>query len=186
VIRAGPGRVIQDVQTTGWQRLRAASGGLLGALTLVAGVSWLLIYLPGSHPAMDATVGVVFAAGGLVLLMPHRVRLPGAATTGTAAAAAAVGTLAGLVIGSAQVCCAFVYAMARGFPFDWLQRGAFAGDSATARRLALGSDWHVDALGLAGDLVFWAYAGMLAVVVVLLARRTAADRDAARAGVWDR
>jgi hypothetical protein len=184
VIRDAPGRVLPDVRTTGWQRLRTVSGGLLGALTLVAGVSWLLIYLPGSHPAMDATVGVVFTAGGLVLLMPHRVQLPGRATTGAAAGAAALGTLAGLGIGSAQACCSFVYAMARGFPFDALQRGAFADDSGTARRLALGSDWHVDALGLAGDLVFWAYAGMLAVVVVLLARRTTADRDAARAGVW--
>jgi len=158
-------------------------GGLLGGLTLVGGLTWLLVYLPGSHPATDAVVGVMFTAGGLVLLMPHRVQLPGAATAGAAGAAAAVGTVAGLVIGSAQICCAFVYAATRGFPFGWLQRGAFAGDSATARRLALGSTWQVDALGLAGDLVFWAYAGVLIVVIVRLARRTAADHDLGRAEV---
>jgi hypothetical protein len=174
------------VRATRWQRLRTASGGLVGALTLVGGLTWLLLYLPGRHLALDATVGLVFAAGGLVLLMPHRVRLPGRLTAGTAAAVATAGTVAGLVIGTAQGCCAFIYAMTRGFPFDWLQREAVAGDSATARRLAQGSDWQVNAIGLAGDLAFWAYAGMLVVVVFLLVRRTAADREVDRVEAWQR
>jgi hypothetical protein len=183
VIRKAAGRVIQDVRTTVWQRLRAASGGLLGALTLVGGLTWLLLYLPGKHVAMDATVGLVFAAGGLVLLMPHRIELPGRLTTGTTAAVAAAGTVAGLVVGTAQGCCAFVYAMTRGFPFDWLEREAAAGDSATAQRLARGSEWHLNAIGLAGDLAFWAYAGMLVVVIFLLVRRTEVDRDAGRSEI---
>jgi hypothetical protein len=157
------------------------SGGLVGALTLVGGLTWLLLYLPGRHLAMDATVGLVFVAGGLVLLMPHRIHLPGRLTSGAALGVAAAGTIAGLVVGTAQSCCAFVYAMTRGFPFDWLQREAAAGDSATARRLALGSQWQVNAVGLAGDLVFWAYAGMLVVVLVVLSRRMAAERETDRA-----
>jgi hypothetical protein len=186
LIRREPASVIHGVRATGWHRLRTVLSGLIGALTLVGGLTWLLLYLPGRHLAMDTTVGLVFAAGGLVLLMPHRVHLPGLLTTGTAAGAAAAGTVAGLVIGTAQGCCAFIYAMTRGFPFDWLQREAIAGDSATAQRLARGSDWHVNAIGLAGDLAFWAYAGMLVVVVILLVRGTAGDRDADRAEAWQR
>ena len=157
------------------------SGGLLGALTLVGGLTWLLLYLPGTHRATDVTVGVVFAAGGLVLLMPHRIRLPGLVTTGAVAGVAAAGTAAGLLIGSARACCAFVYGMTRGFPFDALERDAIAADSATAQRLAQGSEWHVNAIALAGDLVFWAYGGMLVVVVAVLARHTAADHEPDRA-----
>jgi hypothetical protein len=175
-----------SVRSTGWQWLRAVSGGLLGALTLVGGLTWLLLNLNGPHPVLDSLVGAVYAAGGLVLLMPHRIRLPGLVTTSSAAGAALAGTVAGLVAGSAQLCCAFVYAMARGWPFHWVQRGAVADDSATAQRLAFGADWHLDAVGLTGNLLFWAYVGMLIVVVGALARRAAADRDARRAQVSPR
>ena len=171
------------MRSTGWQQLRAVFGGLVGALTLVGGLTWLLLNLNGPHPALDALVGVVFAAGGLVLLMPHRIRLPGLVTSAAAAGAGLGGTAVGLVAGSAQLCCAFAYAMARGWPFHWVQRGAVADDPDNARRLALGADWQVDVVGLIGNLVFWAYAGMLIVAAVGLARRTAADRGARRAQV---
>jgi hypothetical protein len=165
------------VRSTAWQRIRAASGGLLGALTLVGGLTWLLLNLHGPHQALDAAVGAVFAVGGLVLLMPHRIRLPGRITAATTAAAALAGTAAGLVASTSQLCCTYVYAVARGWPFHWLQRGAIADDPDTARRLALGSNWHVDAIAVAGDLLFWAYLGMGFVVVVVLIRRTAADKS---------
>jgi hypothetical protein len=164
------------------QRLRGVVGSVVGGLSLVGGLTWLLLYLPGRHLGMDATVGLVFVLGGLVLLMPHRISLPGRLTSGTALGVATAGSVAGLVVSTAQGCCAYVYAMARGFPFDWLQREGAAGDPGTAKRLALGSEWHVNAVGLAGDLVFWAYAGMLAVVLIRLSRRTATERDTDRAG----
>jgi hypothetical protein len=175
LIHGGALRVLLRVRKTGWERLRAVSGGLLGALTLVGGLSWLLINASGPHPGLDAAVGVIFAAGGLVLLMPHRIRLPGLVTGGAAAGAALAGTAAGLVASSTQACCSYVYSVARGWPFHWLERGAIAGDADNARRLALGSNWHPDGIALAGDLLLWAYVGMLIVVVVELSRRTAAD-----------
>jgi hypothetical protein len=174
-------RVSPHVQPTTWPRVRGALGTLLGALTLVGGLTWLLLNWDGLHRTVDTTAGLVYAAGGLVLLMPHRIRLPGRLTSAAAAGTALAGTSAGLAAGVAQACCAFVYATARGFPFHWLQRGAIADDPDTARRLALGADWHADWVALAGDLLFWAYVGVLVVLVAELVRGSARDHDAARA-----
>jgi hypothetical protein len=171
------------VRTTTGKRARGALGTLFGALTLVGGLTWLLLNWAGLHAAVDSTAGVIFAAGGLVLLMPHRVRLPGRLTTAAAAGAALAGTLTGLAVGATQACCTFVYATARGYPFHWLQRGAIADDPDTARRLALGADWHADWVALAGDVLFWAYVGLLLVAVAQIVRGSARTRDPARAGV---
>jgi hypothetical protein len=153
---------------------------LLGAVTLVGGLTWMLLNLHGPHRVLDVAAGTVLAAGGLVLLMPHRLRLPGALTAGAAALAALVGTAGGLAAGSAQVCCAFAYVVQHGWPFRWLDRGAVAGDAATARRLAHSAAWHVDAVPLVADLAVWAYAGMLIVVAGVLIRRAMGQRAGAR------
>jgi hypothetical protein len=166
------------VRPTTWIRARGALGSLLGALTLVGGLTWLLLNWDGLHRAVDTTAGLIYTAAGLVLLMPHRVRLPGRLTTAAAAGAALAGTLAGLAAGATQACCAFVYATARGYPFHWLQRGAIADDPDTARRLALGADWHADWVALAGDALFWAYAGLLIVAVAQIIRGTAPTKNA--------
>jgi hypothetical protein len=65
----------------------------------------------------------------------------------------------------------FAYVTARGYPFEWLQRGAIAGDPQTARNLAEAARWQIDVTALAANLVFWAYAGLLAVLVAGLVRR---------------
>jgi hypothetical protein len=155
-------------------------GELLGALTLVSGLTWMLLNLRGPHQVLDVSVGTVLALGGLVLLMPHRIRLPGALTAGATALVALVGTAAGLVAEAAATCCTFAYVVQRGWPFKWISRGGLADDAATARRLADSADWHVDAISLAADLVVFAYAGMVIVAVVVLIRRRAGDRDGQR------
>lgn len=170
VIRSQGRRVLPHVRPTTWTRARSALGTLLGALTLVGGLTWLLLNWGGLHRGVDVTAGLVYTAGGLVLLMPHRVHLPGRLTTTIAAGAGLTGTLAGLAAGATQACCTYVYATARGFPFHWLQRGAIADDPETARRLALGADWHADGVALAGDVLFWAYVGLLIVAVVQIVR----------------
>ena len=68
----------------------------------------------------------------------------------------------------------------------WVQRGAVADDADTARNLALAADWQVDAIALAGNLLFWAYAGMLVVVGLVLVRRARPAHDADRGPVGDR
>jgi hypothetical protein len=163
-------------------RARSALGTLLGALTLVGGLTWLLLNWDGLHRGVDTTAGVIYTAGGLVLLMPHRVQLPGRLTTAAAAGAGLVGTLAGLAAAATQACCTFVYATARGYPFHWLQRGAIADDPDTARRLALGADWHADWVALAGDVLFWAYVGMLIVAAIQIVRINARAKVSATSG----
>src|SRR3954468_4949671 len=94
-------------------------GELLGALTLVGGLTWLLLNLHGPHQWLDGTVGAVLAAGGLVLLMPHRLRLPGLLTAAAATLAALVGAAAGLLAATASTCCTYAYVVQRGWPFGW-------------------------------------------------------------------
>jgi hypothetical protein len=155
-------------------------GELFGALTLVGGLTWLLLNLHGPHEWLDATVGAVLAAGGLVLLMPHRIRLPGPLTVGAATVAALAGTAAGLAAAAGSTCCMFAYVVQRGWPFGWASRGGVADDPDTARRLAGSTGWHVDAISLAADLLVFGYAGMVLVAVAVLIRRRTAGHDARR------
>jgi hypothetical protein len=148
-----------------WRTLGAVLSGVLGAVSLVGGLTWLLLNLHGPRIATDVLVGAVLAAGGLVLLMPHRIRLRPARTTAVAVTTAVVGTLAGLVVSTAQLGGMWVYVMARGYPFRWTGRGAQAKDADTARRLAEAADWQIDVVALAGDVLFWGFAGLLVVVV---------------------
>jgi hypothetical protein len=157
-------------------RAAAVLRGVLGATTLVGGLTWVLLNLHGPRPATDVPAGLVLAAGGLVLLMPHRITLPPFWGLAGPVAAALAGTAGGLASVLARACCAFVFAEARGWPFRWLQRGAVAGDPETARNLGRAARWQVDVPAAAGDLLVWAYAGLLVVVVAVLVRRAAADR----------
>lgn len=145
--------------------------GMLGALTLVGGLTWILINLQAPEPVVDVVVGLVLAAGGLILLMPHRVRLPRRAAWITAAVTGLAGSAAGVLYHSAYLCCSFAYVEQRGFPFRWLSHGATAEDPGSARRLAAGADWHADVPTLAVDVVVWAYAGLVVLAVVSALRR---------------
>ena len=158
------------------QRVGAVGRGLLGAISLVGGLTWILLNFDRVEPATDLTVGAVLATGGLVLLMPHRVRLPGRATAAATAGAALGGTVAGSLAVSAQTWGMYAYVASRGWPYDWLARGATADDPETARQLADGSGWQVDAVNLAADLYFWAFVGLLAVAVAGRVRRPGAAR----------
>jgi hypothetical protein len=130
----------------------------------------VLINLHGLHTVLDSVVGIVLAAGGLVLLMPHRITLPRRITGLTAVGAALAGTAASLVVTVTQAN-SLAYVIERGWPFHWAQRGGIAEDPDTARRIAQAADWQIDGVALGGDLLLWAYAGMLVLVVVVLVRR---------------
>lgn len=143
---------------------------LLGAVSLVAGLTWLLINLSGPSAVLDSSVGCVLAAGGLVLLMPHRIRLPRLVTASAMTATAVGGAALGLFAGRVQTCCAYAYVVDRGWPFHWVQRDGIAADAATAQRLAEGSDWNVDLVSLAGNLLVFAYLGLILVVIGVLIR----------------
>lgn len=148
-----------------------ALGTLLGALSLVGGLTWMLLNLHGPAPYLDLATGLILALGGLVLLMPHRIHLPRAAWL-TAAVAGLGGTAAGIVSGTANIYGSFAYVVDRGFPFHFLQRGAVADDPEVARRLAATDSWQVDVAALAGNVLVWSYLGILIFVVVRLLRRS--------------
>jgi hypothetical protein len=144
---------------------------LLGAGSLVAGFTWMLINLSNPSAIVDTLVGVVLVAGGVILLMPHRIRLPRRATALVMTVTALVGTVVGLA-GGRTTWSGYAYIADRGWPFHWAQRGAIADDPDTARRLTEGADWHVDLVALAGTLLFFAYVGLIAIVIAVQIRRS--------------
>jgi hypothetical protein len=160
-----------EVREASWLPAVRFARWLLGALTLVGGVTWVLLNLHGPNPVTDLVAGAILAAGGLVLLMPHRITLPRRATAIAVLAGGVVGTAAGLLAQRARECCEFAYVEDRGWPFVWLQRGALADDPDRARLLARSAHWTADYLALASDFLIWAYAGMLVMVIVVLVRR---------------
>jgi hypothetical protein len=166
---------------SGWALVLQVLRALAGGISLVLGLLWILLTTTqGKTHGTDIAVGVVLAAGGLVLLMPHRIRLPRTATAITAGVAAVGGTAAGLAVKTAQSCCDFAYIVDRGWPFHWLTRGGSGGDPATAYRLEQAAHWDVNVISLATDLVLWAYAGMVLVVIAVLVRRARRDRGEPR------
>jgi hypothetical protein len=154
-----------------WSPLGNTLRWLLGAGSLVAGFTWALINTSNPSAVVDALVGCVLVAGGLVLLMPHRIKLPRRATAVAMTAAALAGTAAGLAEYQ-QTWSGYAYIADRGWPFHWAQRGAIADDAETARRLTESADWHVDLVALAGTLLFFAYVGLVLVVIGVLIRRS--------------
>jgi hypothetical protein len=165
-VAAGGRDGIHPVAAGGEARAGQLSAGVLGAFSLVGGLLWILLNLHSPRPVVDVAVGVVLAAGGLVLLMPHRVRLPAGRTWAVAGAAALVGGAAGLAAHSAALGGMYAYVERRGFPFAWLSRGGVADDPDTARRLAATDAWNVNVLPLIGDVLVWAYAGILIFALV--------------------
>jgi hypothetical protein len=161
--------------TTDARTTRLAAAGrlarwLLGALSLVGGLTWILFTAHGPTALLDLTVGVVFTAAGLVLLMPHRIRLPRLVTTLVMTMVAIAGTAAGLAA-SAERHGDFAYVIERGFPFSVGAAGRGGRRPVTAERLARGAHWTVDLVSLATNALFWAYAGMVLVVIAVLFRR---------------
>jgi hypothetical protein len=145
---------------------------LLGAFSLVGGLTWILMT---AHGWLDLVVGTVLALSGLVLLMPHRIRLPRRLTAVVMTGFGLAGTVAGLVALTERTCCSYAFVADRGFPFTWIQRYAIADDAATAERLAGSANWTIDLVSLSANLLLWAYAGMLLVVIGVLARRARGD-----------
>lgn len=159
----------REVQADGGRTWRVL-GTLLGAVSLVGGLTWVLLNLHGPTPYVDLAAGVVLALGGLILLMPHRIHLPRAAWL-TAAGAGVAGTAAGIASSTANVYGMFAYVVDRGFPFRFLQRGGVADDPEVARRLAATDSWQVDVAALTINVLVWAYLGLLVFALVRLLRR---------------
>ena len=160
-----------DEQIGRWARAGRLARWLLGAFSLVGGLTWILLTAHGQSAALDLTIGVVAALAGLVLLMPHRIRLPRLITPIVMAMVAIAGAAAGLLHVSERDCCMYAHVVDRGFPFVWVERAGVGADPETAERLARAANWTVDLVSLTANLVLWAYAGMLLLVIAVLVRR---------------
>jgi hypothetical protein len=102
--------------------------------------------------------------GGTVLLSVSRLgHRPGVAGYTTGAVVAAAGLVTSSVPVTNTVCCMAGFAVRHGYPFTLAARDA-------------GGRWHLDSPHLLADLLFWGYAGLLAVVVVALFRRLTRPR----------
>jgi hypothetical protein len=91
-----------------------------------------------------------------------------AAGTGPAGCSAGAALLAGGMLFSAlpvidAVCCMTTFSVRHGYPFTFLARND-------------GGGWHVDSQHLLADLLFWAYAGLVLLVLLALARRATRHR----------
>ncbi|MFI5932875.1 hypothetical protein [Actinoplanes sp. NPDC051494] len=148
------------------QRIGGALRTLVGAVTLVGALTWILLNLQGPHPLQDLLVGFVLGLGALVLVMPHRVSLPGRRTAMVTGVTAVVGTLAGLLVETGWMGGAYAYAITRGWPYAWLSKGGVGGDPAAARSLAEASSWQWDVVNLGVDFYIWGFAGLLVAVAI--------------------
>jgi hypothetical protein len=167
--------MIDEKAPSRWAAAGRTARWLLGALSLVCGLTWILVTVHSPSAAVDLTVGAVFTVAGLVLLMPHRIRLPRLVTAIVMVMVAIAGTAAGLAHATVRTGGEYAYIADRGFPVTWVQRGAVAEDPATAERLAHAANWTVDLISVTTDLLFWAYAGMILVVIGVLIHRKAEE-----------
>jgi hypothetical protein len=172
--------MVSGIRDSRWTPAARLGRWLLGALSLVGGLSWILLVHASPDPAADLVAGIVLAAAGLVLLMPHRITLPPRVTALAMAVTALAGAGAGLLVDKTQTCCSYAYVVDRGWPLHWAQRAAFASDPDVARRMSGSANWTVDLPSLAADLLIWAYAGMLLVVIAVLVRRQRDGKEASR------
>ena len=144
--------------------------------SLLVGSRLLAGWACAAVAVLDLSMGVSLRDGPyllfhVVLLMPHRIRLPRFATAVTMTATALVGALAGLTSKTTQTCCTYAEFSERGWPFHWAQRSALGDTANEAHLLVKASTWHVDLVALAGTLLVFAYVGMLLIVVTTLIRR---------------
>ena len=123
----------------------------IGVLNLLVGVDWT----GGDPDTAYVTFHGMLVVGGLLLLSLSRlVRRPGTIGYLAGGLVAAAGLLVGSIPVNNTVCCMTGFAIRHGWPFTFLARDEQAGR------------WHVDSQHLLADLLFWGYAGLIAMATV--------------------
>ncbi len=157
-----------------WTSFGSALRLIVGWFSVTIGLLNLLVEADrttgGADPAYLVFHAVLVVGGGVLLAAPWLGRGPGPAGYVTGGLVAAAGMIAGAVPVRNTVCCLSAFDERHGYPFSIAAR-----DDAAR--------WHVDSQHLIADLLFWGYAGLLALVAVALLRRLVADRRTAAAPV---
>jgi len=145
-----------------WTSFGTALRLIVGWFSAAIGVLNLLAGVDRSSGATDTAYlafhGMLFIGGLLLLSLSRLVRHPGRIGCLAGGLVAAAGLLVS-AIPVTKVCCMTTFAVRHGWPFSLLARDETAGR------------WHVDSQHLLADLLFWGYAGLLALVAVELVRR---------------
>jgi hypothetical protein len=142
-------------------------GLVLGSMTVAAyATEW------------DAAVfSSMLVLGGVILLAQARQRPQTSRVAWIAAAAVtAAGLAASVLVPVGRSCCDAAWTVALGLPMPWTTGG---GDTWSQ---AVGDAWtgRWDPVSAVADVLFWAYAGMIVLVVVGLARRATRHSVGAR------
>lgn len=145
-----------------WTSFGSALRLIVGWFSVTIGLLNLLVEADRTtgeaDPAYLVFHAVLVVGGGVLLAAPWLGRDPGRAGYVTGGLVAAAGMIAGAVPVRNTVCCLSAFDERHGYPFSIAAR-----DDAAR--------WHVDSQHLIADLLFWGYAGLLALVVVALVRR---------------
>ncbi|PRY28306.1 hypothetical protein [Pseudosporangium ferrugineum] len=129
---------------------------IAGWFSVVIGVLNLLAELDSPPEAGYLLFhGVLVAGGALLIGLPGWVRPTGCLA---AAGAAVAGMVLAALPASRPACCLTSFAERHGYPFSVVARDA-------------GRAWQVDGARLLADLLFWGYAGLFALMLVVLVRR---------------
>jgi hypothetical protein len=137
---------------------------VLGWLCLMIAVFDLLVDLDRQTRAVDVPFllfhAVLLVGGGLLLGLGWFAPRPRLADYLTGGAILVFGSLLSSLPATTTVCCLPAYAVRHGYPF------AFAGHDDGGR-------WHVDGPYLIADVLFWALAGLIVLIVIAMLRRAA-------------
>jgi hypothetical protein len=138
---------------------------IVGWLSILVGLLDLGTELDRGGTAPDGAYllfHAVLVAGGVLLISAAWVGAgPGLAGYTLCVAVMAAGLLVSALPRHDAGCCMTALAVRHGYPFT------------LAGRAGAGTHWQVDGERLAADLLFWAYAGLVVLIVVALARRAA-------------
>ncbi|GIF43090.1 hypothetical protein [Actinoplanes xinjiangensis] len=142
-----------------WPSIPAVLRVMAGWFLLGIGLLDLAVAADGGPAGGFLVFHLMIAAGGVLLLLRRR-PVPGRAGYAVAAGLVAAAIVA-TTLPETSACCMEDYPGRHGYPFPFL--GA-------------GGGLHVDPLYLAADLIFWACAGLLAVVLLALVERVLPER----------
>jgi hypothetical protein len=137
---------------------------LVGWFSVAIAILNVLVDLDHAPDRAYLLFHAMLLVGGSLLISLGR----SAAGTGPAGCSAGAAILIGGMLFSAlpvidAVCCMTTFSVRHGYPFTFLARND-------------GGGWHVDGQHLLADLLFWAYAGLVLLVLLALARRATRHR----------
>ncbi|MEV6597327.1 hypothetical protein AB0M36_10740 [Actinoplanes sp. NPDC051346] len=145
-----------------WESVGTALRLLVGWVSVLIGLLDLGVELDRQPGTPDGAYllfhGVLVVGGALLISLASIAMRPSPALTIVGGLILAAGLLGSAVPADTAACCLDSFAQRHGYPFAILARDP-------------GGEWHVDSLHLGADLLFWGYAGLIALMLPCLARR---------------